>query len=221
MYRLRYTSVNGKRYPHDQRRKIVRPLLPLVSLSLLIVCTCIACTSIIAPTDLSTDEGVRRAYQREIGEDVPDDDFCVKRPSDLQDIVLVGYFAHDAGCRYGEVFVGHEFGRVRDMTAAGLLHNGWVDESRREELAIIWADDVIFVEDNVLKRENDEFTSGGKPFIPPTATLNDDGGVSIELWVVYDGGMLPEATYKLQELSIRADGSLEFIRVADEFTIEY
>jgi hypothetical protein len=39
------------------------------------------------------------------------------------------------------------------------------------------------------------------------------------MWVAYDGSMLPETTYKLHEIKILADGTLDFNRVAEQLTI--
>jgi hypothetical protein len=145
----------------------------------------------------------------------------VERPSSLQDTILIGFFADDAGCLYDELFANGELGTIREMTAAGLMHNGWADENGREALALIWADEIIFVEAAMMQQENDEFNSEGKPFSPPSATLNEDGSVLLAMWVEYPGGMLPETTYKLHEVNILADGALDFNRVADQFTIQY
>ncbi|KAA3662872.1 MAG: hypothetical protein DWQ04_12280 [Chloroflexi bacterium] len=194
----------------------------IVLLSIVLLSLLAACTQNDEPIyDLSTDEGVQRAYEQEKGEGVQVVNFCMERPSSLQDIILVGFFADDAGCLYDEMFVDGELGTIRDMTAAGLAHNGWADESQREALALIWAEAIIFVEVAMMQQENDDFISESQPFSPPSATLNDDGSVTLEIWVEYPGGMLPETTYKLHEIKILADGSPDFNRVAEQFTINY
>jgi len=183
--------------------------LTIILLSLLAACS--------LGNDLSTDKGVQRAYEREQGAGVQVVNLCVERPSALQDVILVGFFADDAGCLIDEMFVDGELGTIREMTAAGLTHNGWAEESGREALALTWADEVIFVENSVLEQSNGEFDTTGKSFSAPAATLNEDGSVTVGMWVEYSGGMLPITTYRLHEIRILADGSLDSNAIVDEY----
>lgn len=198
--------------------------LPYILL-LFLVLALAACSggSTVDPRSLDTDEGVVKAFNRlNDGSDVVEDDLCIDRPRDLMDVVLVGDFAYDLGCTYSYAFVNGEYGKIRDLTPAGLAHNGWADENNRSSLALIWAQDVLFAEYRSVGSSNEDFEHADTPaYTEEAATLTADGGVVVEWWTEDPAGMLPETTYRLRHYEFDVDGNLVHSETLDSFTIEF
>lgn len=171
--------------------------------------------------NLSTDEGVARAYNRASGSDFVLDDFCISRPDQLKDVVVVGFFAHDIGCDYDEIFVRSTLGDISNMTQAGLEANGWDETAARTELALIWLEEVVLIESDVISRANEAFETGGKTFTIPESVLIDDGSVRVRMWLRAPSGMLAEDVYSKIQYDFSADGSTIERTKLDGFTIEY
>lgn len=182
-----------------------------------------ACSTTLDPRSLDTDEGVVTAYNRlNDGQDIVEDDLCIDRPRQLNDVVLVGFFAYDAGCQYSNAFVNGAYGTIEDMTPAGLTHNGWDNEPTRPDLALTWTQDILLVEYHPLNNPNDDFERTDTPtFTKPSTTPTDSGGVIIELWAEDPAGMFPETTYRLRHYEFDAQANLINSQTLQSFTIEF
>ena len=199
-----------------------RHLRPGIATTLLILVS-FACQLLptLRPADLSTDEGVAQAYSRATGKDLVLDDLCIQRPDELQNIVVVGFFAYDAGCDYDEVFVDGKLGDISQMTQAGLSQNGWANETGRAELALIWTKEVLYLESSLLSRANDDFEGAGQAFSAPSSVLNSSGSVTIRAWIRAPAGMLAEENYSWVELVYSADASEVTRTTLASFKIEF
>jgi hypothetical protein len=195
--------------------RVIHALCPLLL-------TALACNALSLPLwDLSTDSGVLLAYNTITEQHLAPDDFCIHHPNGLKEVVVVGGFAHDLGCKGDELFVGQTLGHFDHLTDEGLALNGWNNGTGREELALLWVEEVILAWRSPVPTENEDFTKVGIPFSPPTAqTLNDDR-VLVELWVREPAGMLPEANYTFLRVVFEADGRLAEQEVIENFTVPF
>ena len=180
----------------------------------------VACS--LTPVDVSTDEGVLEVLRREYGyDDLVEDDVCIRRPSDLDGVIVVGFFAYDAGCSGNDIFVGDSFGGMGELTPAGLARNGWEQVENRPSIALIWVDDVMLAWESVKWSENDDFAAEGVAFSPPVAQVLDDGSIRVVAWYETEAGMLPEAHYVQTEIVFDAAGNITSVVTLSSFTHEF
>jgi hypothetical protein len=121
-----------------------------------------------AELDLSDDESVARHVRAHAGGD-PTGDLgrdalrCIRRPSFSTEIVLVGRFAHDAGCGFRGVFVGDRFFQDRREAAEVALKQTsflTAEVEAREQLALEVVADVLYAYREVVSRDSDVTTGG-------------------------------------------------------------
>ena len=101
------------------------------------------CSGVLGP-NMNTKNGVAKAYERRFGHSVDHlDDLCVEWSEPFEGLVLIGYFAMDAGCIGQGAFWGRDF--HDDPTLLKSLafpKAGWANRSGREELALRWINDI-------------------------------------------------------------------------------
>ena len=56
------------------------------------------------PIDLSTDEKVMKELNKGRKSPLEDGDVCIERPEEFKELILIGYFADDRGCMFGDAF---------------------------------------------------------------------------------------------------------------------
>ncbi len=194
-----------------------RLLAPLLFLFL----NLLACNALSLPLwDLSTDDGVLQAYNTITEQNLASTDVCIHRPANLKEVVVIGLFAHDAGCRGDEMFVGQTLGHFDNLTDDGLKANGWNGRTR-EELARLWTEDVLLAWRTPMQTANDDFARAGVTFTPPVVQTLADDRVQVELWVREPAGMLPEANYTQVRIVFEADGNLGEQTVLNQFTVSF
>lgn len=197
-------------------RPSLRPILFVLALTLL------ACKALSLPLwDLSTDDGVLQAYNTITEQNLSSSDVCISRPTGLQEVIVIGVFAYDAGCLGDELFVGQTLGHVENLTGDGLSANGWNDRTKRETLALLWTEEVILAWRTPVQSTNPDFDRVGVPFTPPTVQTLADGRIQVELWVQEPGGMLPETNYTQLRVLFEVDGNLGERTTLNEFTVSF
>ena len=176
-----------------------------------------------APVDLSTDEGVLEAINRRQDEPLELDDLCIKRFDELQNIILIGFFAYDVGCQYEEIYVGNRFGSIDEMTPRGLEENGWQDESNREALALLWARKVLYSDGDrrIINSEPDVFAEHGERYTKPDAKLQSDGSVKLSFWSAVDWDMSNESVFSKQEMTFSPRGEPNNSKTLRKFQVSY
>ncbi len=96
-------------------RPSLRPILFVLALNLL------ACKALSLPLwDLSTDDGVLQAYNTITEQNLSSSDVCISRPTGLQEVIVIGVFAYDAGCLGDEGGQGAELGGKCEGAQPGL-----------------------------------------------------------------------------------------------------
>ena len=190
-------------------------------LTIAILCSALCAAACLRP-DMTTDDGVRRAYEAVTGNDINKDMFCVHRPKGLEQVVVVGELVMDYGCKMTGVFVGRAMGELKPMTPKGLELNGWADHGKRKKLALSWVQEVVMAFTSVVKEENEDFKKDGTPaFSPPSVENTAMGGVRVELWIIEAGGMLPQHDYTRMAVELDKDGKIAFNDHLDSFTVKF
>jgi hypothetical protein len=149
--------------------------------------------------DLSTDEGVDKAREAMRGEKLQGyGKGCIKRPSEMPEIILVGTFAHDRGCMLEGAFVKKYFlSGQENLSRAALKSLGWqkADSIGREELALKWTRlGLLAFGGSPLAKANENF--GDRDFHAPQAATNEDKNVTVTLWTRRPAGMRCETGYE-------------------------
>jgi hypothetical protein len=131
--------------------------------------------------DVSTGAGIAKAMKELEGWNLKDDENCIKREGDT--VVLVASFANDFGCMAAGYFADGYYYKTRQESAPALKTLGWADQTRREAIALRWANAMT----------SPEGLSGeGKD--APQSKLQKDGSVVVEGWNAQPVGMVPQRT---------------------------
>ena len=173
--------------------------------------------------DLSTNEGVNEAREAKLGKKLHNyTKGCTKRPAELPEIILVGFFAHDRGCMLDGAFVKKYFLSRQDenLSRRALESFGWrkADSTKREEIALRWTQFglLAFGGYPIIKRDED---FNGREFSAPEALASAAGGVKVVLWTRQPAGMRCETNYQRLSFTFSEDGSLQERKSTDSFTI--
>jgi hypothetical protein len=161
--------------------------------------------------DLATDEGVNAARESMRGKK-PDaySQGCLKRPSELPEIILVGSFAHDRGCMLDGAFVKKRFlSKQENLSKAALESLGWqkAGAKKQEEIALKWTRfGLLAFGGYPVNEANDDFA--GRDFQAPRAVKDDEGIVNVTLWIRHPMGMRCRIVYDRLIFKFAGDGSL-------------
>lgn len=178
-----------------------------------------------APIDVSTDAGVKKAWERFKGEVLGDKD-CIARPKAFPTAVVVGLFAHDRGCRLKGVFIGEQLHSSSRGQRARYAHEtlksaGFVDapEARKHELARAYVDEVIHAfRDGLVTKATPAFALEETPeYAAPTVkTVTDETHVAG--WVPLPAGDKDETGYIHGEWRFSSAGFLR-TSLSNRFTV--
>jgi len=162
--------------------------------------------------DLSTNEKVLEVLNKGRERKLNKENVCIERPKELNGTIIIGFFAHDRGCRFNIAFVnGKQYEGVEKATKAGLNHLGWYKMKNEERtlLAMNWTKHALLRFHRPLEKATPDFNLSDTPeFETPKASVNDDRSVKITLWVQQPKGMRPQKNYNLMEYTFGNDGSL-------------
>lgn len=166
---------------------------------------------------------VRAAVRDAAGRD-PGEDVCAVWPDSFPRVVVVGTFAHDAGCMHEGLFVDRTWhgGSSTQAASAGLATGGWAEASieRRQALAQAWVEEVSqafggrFVKQTGTAFELEDTRAFQPVHVRPTKVR----GVVVEGWVAEPSGMVFEEAYRFVQYRFGSDGELTS-RVAQRFSV--
>ena len=178
-----------------------------------------------APIDLSTDSGVKKAWERLKGEALSDKD-CIARPKSFPSAVVVGLFASDRGCRLKGIFIGDQLHASSRGQRARYAHEtlksvGFIDapEARKHELARAYVDEVIHAfRDGLVDAATPAFAlEETPPFTAPVVkTVTDE--THVEGWVPLPSGDKDETGYIYGEWRFSSAGFLR-TSLTNRFTV--
>lgn len=175
------------------------------------------------PAVLTKDDraSVRLAVADATGRD-PGEDVCAVWPESFPRVVVVGTFAHDAGCMHEGVFVDRTWYGSKGSASAGLVTAGWGEASmqQRQALAQAWVEEVSqafggrFVKQTGTAFELEDTPDFRPVHVRPTKVR----GVVVEGWVAEPSGMVFEEAYRFVQYRFGSDGGLTS-RVAQRFSV--
>ena len=194
----------------------------LAVMTYLLMCSAYARGQDLSRYDLSTNEGVNAAREAISGKKL--DEYsknCVRRNSDLPQIVAVGGFAFDLGCYFQGVFVGSHYFEKDDVALSkkALDALGWKTANReqREKLARLWVENGLLPFSRVLAQKNEDFQN--RPFQPPQAISKENGDIIVTLWISLPPRMIRGRGYQLLEYRFSKDGDLSGSSTLDNFVL--
>jgi hypothetical protein len=168
-----------------------------------------------ADCDVSTDAAIDAAYKKATGHALSREHRCARRSETFPDLVWIGSFAHDRGCRREGILARCKLDPP-GYAAAAMKQAGWPsgDAAKRKALAIAWLREID--DERVLERAPDNF--GTKQFTAPALTARDKASV-VEAWVQEPAGMQPESDYTKIRVEFAADGTHGKIETIDSQSV--
>lgn len=155
--------------------------------------------------DLSTDEKVLVAIKEETGYDVEKRDVCIVRPEPFEELILVGFFAHDRGCAGSEAFFYGDYVKPTDHASEILKAAGWDSPEKRTELALSFTNKVLTVWESVVNYDNPDLE--GNWFEPICKEV--DGKYVVECWVQRPSGMTRDTRFYALRVTFDKSGNIE------------
>ncbi|MBC8071102.1 MAG: hypothetical protein IAG13_22445 [Deltaproteobacteria bacterium] len=136
---------------------------------------------------------------------------CVSWPASFPRVVVVGSFAHDAGCLSAGIFVDRRLHRHKGERR-GLDTRDFrkVSAARKQVLARAWIDEVehAFGGDFETKHSKAFELEGSPPYEPVRVRIDGQGGVVVEGWVQEPPGMMDQSSFHFVVHRFSADGVL-------------
>lgn len=170
--------------------------------------------------DLSTDEGVLAELQRRLdakreelgkkgGSKLEARFVCIERLKETAQIIVIGGFAYDRGCRFQGVFVNSRYFEKDDaaLSKNALAALGWemADQKQREKLALLWVEKGLLPFFTVLHTTEKELND--HQFQQPLVVSTENGEIKVTLWVRLPRGRAAQG-YQHLEYRFSRDGNL-------------
>lgn len=185
----------------------------------------------VAQPDL-TDEEITEIYCEATGEDRKqmEEFLCIDRWNGYENIIVIGRFAHNAGCSAEGLIVDGEYGPWEEMFPIALSARGW----RSGDLIWTASDELYEVLFEMLSEcsmawgeplydANTDFDHPNAPeFKGPFITIEGEEikGAMITFWVAHSPGMLPQNSYTQYELIIDGEGNEQSMEAVNSFTVQ-
>jgi hypothetical protein len=171
--------------------------------------------------DLSTDEAVLAELQKRVdaqraelgkkgGSRLGARDVCIKRLKESANVIVIGFFAHDLGCRFAGAFINSRHFEKDDVALSknALAALGWgtANRGQREQLAKLWVERGLLAFFTVPSVKDKDFQN--REFHPPQVKAKDNGEIVVTLWIRVPSRMTRERGYQLLEYRFATDGNL-------------
>lgn len=171
--------------------------------------------------DLSTNDGVNAAREAIAGKPIDDrSKGCIRRDNRLPEIVLVGGFAFDYGCRLQGAFVKSQYLAVDDkvFSRTALEALGWkaAGQSQREKIAQAWVEKGLMTFLSVVAVKDEDFANHS--FQTPQTRIHADGTIVVTLWVRLPPGRVRGTRYELRDYRFSSDGDFAGDTTLENFT---
>jgi hypothetical protein len=135
---------------------------------------------------------------------------CVKRLKKATKVIVIGFFATDAGCHFDGAFINSRYFEKTDpaLSKNALDALGWAKASKktREMLAGYW------VEKGLLAFFTTHYTKpkelGNFDVHPPQVMTTEKGEIKVTIWVQLPSGMSREKGFQHFEYRFKKDGEL-------------
>lgn len=134
---------------------------------------------------------------------------CIERLDKTADIIIIGFFAYDRGCRLDGAFIGSRYVAESDesFSRSALATLGWekAPKAEREMLASYWVQKGLLAFFTVLQTKNKDLNDD--QFHPPRAVKAENGEILVTLWIQLPSRMRREKEFKRIEYMFAKDGS--------------
>ena len=181
----------------------------LIKFSLTIVflpCILVGCANA-QKVNLSTDQAVIEQLGKLKNKEFSKDKVCIERLKESANVIVVGFFAYDRGCRFDGVFVNSVYFEEddADLSKNALNALGWkkANQKERKNLAMIWVEKGLLAFSTVLYTKDEKFS--GSEFQPPQVVSNANGEIVITLWTSV---MKRKKEYHTLEFKFTKDGNI-------------
>ena len=189
----------------------------LIKFSLTIVflpCILVGCANA-QKVNLSTDQAVIEQLGKLKNKEFSKDKVCIERLKESANVIVVGFFAYDRGCRFDGAFVNSVYFEEdnADLSKNALNALGWkkANQKEREKLAMIWIEKGLLAFSTVLYAKDEKFS--GSEFQPPQVVSNANGEIVITLWTSV---MKRKKEYHNLEFKFTKDGNMSDGKTLDE-----
>ena len=170
--------------------------------------------------DLSTDAGVLAELQKRAdakpvnpgqkgGRKLEARFVCIERLKESTEVIVIGFFAYDRGCRLDGAFVGSRYYDDQDaaLSRNALATLGWAKapQKEREMLASYWVQKGLLAFFTVLQTKDKDLNDN--EFHPPRAVTAENGEITVTLWIQMPTGMRTGKEFKRVEYKFAKDGN--------------
>lgn len=171
--------------------------------------------------DLSTDEAVLAELQKRAdakgvdpgqkgGRKLEARFVCIERLKESADVIVIGFFAYDRGCRLDGAFVRLRYYEEKHpaLSKNALVALGWekAPHREREMLANYWAQNGLLAFFTVLQTKDKDLKDN--EFHPPRAVTAENGEIHVTLWIQMPSGMRRGKEFKRVAYKFAKDGKL-------------
>ncbi|NMC69589.1 MAG: AgmX/PglI C-terminal domain-containing protein [Myxococcales bacterium] len=176
--------------------------------------------------DVSTTEKAIDAFVRITGNEEERAHRCAMPVPEIG-AAIVGKVATEVGCLRTHVIHRCRVYGVEEAASRVLTSMGWTTAPppERERLAMLWVRKVVFADmeiagGEILETAMPVFERAGRTFTPPRAQAQPDGGVLVDMWVLFEGGMGP-ASVGHSQFVFAPDATMESKSVDEFYLYEY
>lgn len=141
--------------------------------------------------DVSSKEKIKKAMEEIDGKEYSDRAICDRKSRNFEDLILIGYFAYDRGCKGDKAFYKGQYINPVENAATILYDHNW--KKNKEQLAIDFTKDVITAWESVLRKY--DIKEDSNTFHVPQSKIIDNGDVEVICWVKEPTGMRPVNDY--------------------------
>ena len=137
-------------------------------------------------------------------------DVCIERLKESAEVIVIGFFAYDRGCRLNGAFVRSRYYEEKDadLSQNALATLGWEKAPKRERemLASYWVQKGLLAFFTPVQTKDKDLDA--KDFHPPRAITEQNGEVVVTLWIELPAGMRREKEFKRVEYKFAKEGAL-------------
>ena len=139
------------------------------------------------------------------------DDVCIEECTLLNDLFVVGYFAHDRGCGDPIYFFKGKKIKMKNKTIKEILINSGFEKDNTNTVEN-YHSEITNHYQHILTVAPEEFDTKNHTFTPPTTRILKGMIISI-MWIQEQSGMIPQVVFHRSTVIFELDGTfLEHIK---------
>jgi hypothetical protein len=166
---------------------------------------------------LETDDEVLAELRRLHNKEFRKEDLCIQRPKSFSDVILVGLFAYDRGCRLGDAFFKGKLVNISENHREIFQSTGWNNNSsENSKILRAWFIEIFCAFRHPVTSRPKDFPED-RWFELTVDHIN--GNYVVKGWVQEPVGMKPEMVFKVHEIEFDENGNFQSAKVLDQLTI--